>query len=190
MMRTRSGFLIPLALLLASGPARALSEPPAPSIPVEARKKAPKLSLRDMDGQKRQLADLKGKVVVVNFWATWCGPCVREMPEFTRVYAAYQDRGVEMIGAANEPRSERDNVQGFVQRLGITFPIWLEASLDHMEAFGVGPELPATVIVDTHGRLAARIKGVTHEAHLRGLLDPILAEPAASASAAQPSSGR
>jgi peroxiredoxin len=187
-MRRRFALLLPLALELACGPA--MAQAPDPSIPVEARKGAPKLSLRDMDGQKRQLADLKGKVVVVNFWATWCGPCVREMPEFTRVYAAYRDRGVEVIGAANEPRRARDDVAGFVQRLDIRFPIWLEASLDHMEAFGVGPELPATVIVDARGRLAARIKGVTHEAHLRALLDQILAEPAATAAAAQPSSGR
>jgi len=190
-MRRGTVFLFPLVLMLASASAWASPEAPDPSIPVEARRAAPKLSLRDMDGQKRQLADLKGKVVVVNFWATWCGPCLREMPEFTRVYAAYQDRGVEMIGAANEPRSARDNVQGFLQRLDIRFPIWLEASLDHMEAFGVGPELPATVIVDPQGRVAARIKGVTHEAHLRLLLDQVLAEPAAPpAATAKPSSGR
>jgi len=190
-MRRRAAVFFPFALALAFVPAPALPQDPDPSIPIEARKTAPKLSLRDMDGQKRQLADLKGKVVVVNFWATWCGPCLREMPEFTRVYAAYQDHGVEMIGAANEPRSARDNVQGFLQRLDIRFPIWLEASLDHMEAFGVGPELPATVIVDPQGRVAARIKGVTHEAHLRLLLDQVLAESAAPpAATAKPSSGR
>jgi peroxiredoxin len=190
-MRRRAVLLLPFGLTLALAPAWALAQAPDPSIPVEARKPAPKLSLRDMDGQKRQLADLKGKIVVVNFWATWCGPCLREMPEFTRVYDAYRDRGVEMIGAANETRSARDTVLEFARRIDIRFPIWLEASLDHMEAFGVGPELPATVIVDPQGRVAARIKGVTHEAHLRLLLDQVLAEPAAPPAAqAKPSSGR
>ena len=146
----------------------------------EKRKAAHKLALSDLDGKKRQLSDLKGKVVVVNFWATWCGPCVKEMPSFTKVYSEYRGRGVEIIGAANEERSARANVTAFIERLGIQFPIWLEASSDHMKAFGVGPELPATVIVDPQGRLAASIKGVVEEAQLRALLDRVMSEAAAA----------
>jgi thiol-disulfide isomerase/thioredoxin len=153
-------------------------------VPKEKRTSAPKLSLPGLEGPKRQLSQLKGKVVVVNFWATWCGPCKAEMPEFTKVHAEYRDRGVEFVGAANETRSSRDKVQEFVRRLEIQFPIWLEASLDHMEAFKVGPGLPATVIVDPQGRVAARILGVTDAAQLRTLLDRILLEAAPSAASA------
>jgi hypothetical protein len=106
------------------------------------------------------------------------------MPEFTKLYAAYQDKGVELIGAANEPRAARDKVREFARGLSMQFPIWLEASLDHMEAFGVGPELPATVIVDSEGRIAARIQGVTDEARLRALVDRVLSEATPSATAA------
>ena len=150
-----------------------------PLIPETKRVAARKFGLRDLEGKKRQLADFKGKVVVVNFWATWCGPCKQEMPAFTKVYAEYRNRGVEMVGAANEERASRAKVTTYVESMGIQFPIWLEASADHMEAFGVGPELPATVIVDSQGRLAAPIKGVTDEAQLRSLLDRLLSEAAA-----------
>jgi peroxiredoxin len=147
-------------------------------VPAEDREKAPRLSLRDLQGKKRQLSELKGQIVVVNFWATWCAPCKVEMPEFTKVHAEYRDRGVEFVGAAHESRSSKNKVEEFVRRLEIQFPIWLEASLDHLEAFRVDPALPATVIVDAQGRVAARIKGVTDAAELRELLDRVLSEAA------------
>jgi thiol-disulfide isomerase/thioredoxin len=151
-------------------------------IPEAKRVPARRFALNDLDGKKRQLTDFKGKVVVVNFWATWCGPCQQEMPAFTRVYGEYRNRGVEMVGAANEERSAKAKVQAFVKSMEIQFPIWLEASADHMKAFGVGPELPATAIIDSQGRLAVSLKGVTDETQLRSLLDRLL--PAASAGSA------
>ena len=150
----------------------------------EKRTPAPKMVLSDIPGARRQLSQLKGKVIVVNFWATWCAPCKGEMPEFVKTHAAYRDRGVEFVGAANEPRSEKAKVREFVQALQIQFPVWLEASEDHMKALGVGPGLPATVIVDREGRVAARITGVTDGAQLRELLDRILSEQAPSGSTA------
>jgi len=177
----RSLLLLAIASLSLGAPlARAADAWIAP----DARKAAPKISLRDLDGHKQRLADLKGKVVVVNFWATWCGPCRLEMPAFTKVYAAYHDRGVEIVGAANQARDQRDEVRGFADALKISFPIWLEASLDHMEALGVGPELPATVVVDAEGRVAARIQGVTDESGLRSILDRLLSEKPAAANTA------
>jgi thiol-disulfide isomerase/thioredoxin len=182
-MRFRFTFPI-LALVVSTGLAAASAPADDALVPKDKRSNAPKLALRDLEGQKRQLTDLKGKVVVVNFWATWCGPCKAEMPEFTKVHAEYRDRGVEFIGAANETRADRDKVREFVTRLEIKFPIWLEMSLDHMEAFKVGPGLPATVVVDQQGRVAARVKGVTHATQLRELIDRLLAEGKATATTA------
>jgi len=145
-------------------------------VPIEQRTSAPKLEFSDIPGARRQFSKLKGKIIVVNFWATWCAPCKAEMPEFAKAYAAYRDRGIEFVGAANEPRSAKAKVREFMQELQIQFPVWLEASEDHMKALGVGPGLPATVILDRQGRVAARITGVTDGAQLRELLDRILSE--------------
>src|SRR5262245_42832111 len=145
-------------------------------VPIEQRAPAPKLMFSDIPGARRQFSQLKGKVIVVNFWATWCAPCKAEMPEFVKAYAEYRDRGVEFVGAANEPRSAKAKVREFMQGLQIQFPVWLEASEDQMKALGVGPGLPATVILDRHGRVAARIGGVTDGEQLRELLDRILSE--------------
>ena len=177
--------LLSLVLVLASVqlPA-AFASGDAVLVPKEQRKAAPKLSLPDLDGQKRQLSQLKGQVVVVNFWATWCGPCKAEMPEFTKVHAEYKDRGVEFVGAANETKASRDKVREFVSRLQIRFPIWLEMSADHMEAFGLGDGLPGTVVVDQQGKVAARIRGVTDAAQLRELIDRLLLAASATAPAA------
>ena len=167
----RSSSLV-VALLVVAGPALSADA----WIPIEKRALAPKLVLSDIKGARRQLSQFKGKVVVVNFWATWCAPCKGEMPEFTKVYPAYRDRGVEFLGAANEPRSSRPKVEAFMRDFAIQFPVWLEVSEENLASFGVGPGIPGTVIVDKEGRIAARIAGVTEGTQLRELLDRILAE--------------
>jgi thiol-disulfide isomerase/thioredoxin len=145
-------------------------------VPVSDRGKPVKLVLSDIKGSKRQVSEFKGKVVVVNFWATWCVPCKGEMPEFTKAYAAYRDRGVEFLGAANEPRSSRPKVEVFMREYAMQFPVWLEVGDQVLTDFGVGPGIPDTVILDQQGRIAARIVGATDGAHLRELLDRVIKE--------------
>jgi thiol-disulfide isomerase/thioredoxin len=185
MRSIRASLLIVLALAAGSS-SSALGAPGEVWVPKEQRTAAPKLMFSDIPGARRQFSHFKGKVIVVNFWATWCPPCKAEMPELVKVYGAYHDRGVEFVGAANEPRSEKHKVRAYMQEMQIQFPVWLEASEDHLKALGVGPGLPATVIVDAQGRVAARITGVIDPMQLRELLDRILSEQATT----EPSGGR
>jgi len=164
-------------ILLFVLPAFAASAPTeAEWVPPEHRTAGPKLELSDIPGRKQQLSNLKGKVIVLNFWATWCVPCKAEMPEITRAYAAYHDRGVEFLGAAYEERSGRPKVQAFMKAYEMQFPVWLEASEGAMKLFGVGPAVPATVILDSQHRIAARIPGPTDQAQLAQLIDRVLSE--------------
>lgn len=176
----RSSLLIALALAAGSS-SSSIAAPTDVLVPKEQRTPAPKLVFSDIPGARRHLLQFKGKIVVVNFWATWCVPCKTEMPEFVKTYAGYRDRGVEFVGAANEPRSAKAKVREFIQGMQIEFPVWLEASEDHLKALGVGPGIPSTVIVDAQGRIAARITGATDGAQLRDLLDRLLSEKASSA---------
>jgi thiol-disulfide isomerase/thioredoxin len=168
-----SSFLLALVLSTSASP---LAAAEAEWIAKEARVSAPKLVLSDVPGRRRQLTEFKGKVLTVNFWATWCLPCQGEMPEFTKVYAEYKDRNVEFLGAANEPRSARPKVQAFMKEYAMQFPVWMELSEVNMKEFGIGEALPGTVILDSQGRIAARIVGTTDAVQLRQLLDRVLSE--------------
>src|SRR5262245_14393001 len=129
-----SSLLLVLAMSTAGSP---LAAAEAEWISKEARVLAPKLELSDVPGRRQRLSQFKGKVVVVNFWATWCVPCQGEMPEFTKVYPEYRDRNVEFLAAANELRSARPKVQAFMKEFGMQFPVWMEVSEVNMKDFGI-----------------------------------------------------
>ncbi len=145
------------ALLLALGaPALAAGLPPlSHSLTAAAAKNpAPALKLKDLDGQLHDLAALKGKVVLVNFWATWCPPCRREMPSMERL--AQKLRGDNFVVLAVDVGEDADTVHAFSSRMESppSFPILLDPHGRTMQAWGVAG-LPTTYLIDRQGRIVA-----------------------------------
>ncbi len=133
------------------------------------------LNLQTLAGEVRSLAAYRGQVVVLNFWATWCGPCREEMPLLEKLYREYRGRGVVVIGASVDAEATEARIEPFVRAHGLTFPIWKGARLSQVEEFTGEQALPATVLLDRQGRIRRRWVGVVREAELRSQLDALLA---------------
>jgi thiol-disulfide isomerase/thioredoxin len=146
---------------------------------------APSLELPQLDGGTLALESLRGQVVMVNIWATWCSPCVREMPSLQRVYDTHRGEGLEIVAVAVDDvpgtRQPDGRVEGrvseFVERLGLTFPILLDPTGGTERQFGT-EYLPTTVLIDREGRIRAREIGarVWHEAPWIDLIESLLEE--------------
>ena len=132
---------------------------------------APPLAGDDLDGDPIALADLRGDVVVVNFWATWCVPCRNEQPALERVHRAYSGQGVEFLGV-----DERDGVaeaRAWVEEFDVTYPSIQDPSgawADDFELFGY----PDTFVIDASGTIRWAVYGQTSAEQLRQLVDRVL----------------
>ena len=133
------------------------------------------LALKDLFGAEQRLSAFKGRIVVLNFWATYCVPCRKEMPDLARVQNEYAALGVQVIGAAADTLADQAKVRQFIKETKVNFPIWLGASADDMRKFGLGSALPGTVIIGRDGKVLAQIKGVVKEADLKKHLDALVA---------------
>jgi peroxiredoxin len=150
---------------------------------------APPLVVQDSAGHQFDLSAERGKVTIVNFWATWCPPCRAEIPALEAVFHRYHDQGLEMIGVSADRPHEKSDVTKMAQSFG--YPA---AMLDDAESNGFGSptELPITFIVDRNGVLRDQFtpdKGTLTEKSLTAAIVPLLAEPApsnASSAAATP----
>ena len=130
-----------------------------------------------LGGGRLRLSDDAGKVVVINYWATWCGPCTTETPNFDKVYRAYQSKGVTVIGVDTK-NSPSSLAQAFVQDNGISFPIVYDESGQTALQLGRIPalSLPFTVLIDKHERVAAVYLQPLAPKDLEPVLDKLLAE--------------
>lgn len=124
----------------------------------------PDYKLMDLDGKLRSASDWDGKVIVLNFWATWCPPCRREMPAFIKFQEAYQDKGFTFIGIALD---EKDAVVDFTDPMGMNYPILMaeqegiQISQDYGNRLNI---LPFTVVIDRKGNIVKRYsKEVSYE---------------------------
>lgn len=141
------------------------------------QKVAEDFSLRTPDGGTFRLSDHRGKVVLVNFWATWCPPCREEIPALVRLHAAYHARGVNVVGVAVESGS-RHAVSQFAQGFGMTYPIVLGdiATAQRYRVMGV----PVSFLVDAEGRVVHRWTGPYSEETFATAINTLLAETEAT----------
>jgi thiol-disulfide isomerase/thioredoxin len=116
---------------------------------------------------------LKGKVVVVNFWATWCGPCKKEIPAFNRVYAKYKDQGVVMLGVLHDQSVDAQGALNFMSDNEFTYPV-VVADQDVLAAYHFPNALPTTFIYDRNGWIVEEHKGPMSEQQLSAQLEKTL----------------
>jgi len=126
--------------------------------------------LNDLEGERIELENLKGKGVFLNFWGTYCPPCVEEMPIMQELYADYKEKGVEIIAVnAAEPSL---TVERFAERYGLTFPIAIDKGRNVIDAYGISP-LPTTILIDEHGEIVRVHQGGMTEEMVHDFMEEI-----------------
>lgn len=137
--------------------------------------KEQELILKDLSGTEQKLSSFKGRIVVLNFWATYCIPCLKEMPDLAAIQNEYAAHGVQVIGASADDPDDRAKVRQFIKETKINFPVWLDATVTDMMRFGLGSALPGTVVIEKDGRIAKVYSGVFSKAELKKQIDAMLA---------------
>jgi peroxiredoxin len=133
------------------------------------------LKLKDLSGVEQSLESLKGRIVILNFWGTYCIPCRKEMPDLAALQNEFAPFGVQVIGVSTDDLEDRAKVLQFVRETKVNFPIWVGGSIEHMMRFGLGGALPGTVLIDREGNVFRSISGVIDQGMLRKQIESLLA---------------
>jgi len=133
---------------------------------------APDFHLKTFDGKEVVLSELKGKVIVINFWATWCPPCRMEIPHLKAVFEEHRSDGLELIGISVD-RGGEDVVKPFVEKNGLEYTIVM-ADNEVLKKYGPIDSIPVTVIVDRQGNIRHRWIGYRSEKDFVQALKPLL----------------
>src|SRR5579872_4772530 len=184
----------PLALVVVANVAAAMlyigfhmarrSGPEAPMI-LGKTTPAPDFSLESLDGKTMKLSDLRGKAVLLNFWATWCGPCKIETPWLVEMQKEYGAQGVQVVGVAMDD-SGKDEIAKFAKDMGVNYPVLLgkEAVGDD---YGGVPALPETFFISRDGKIVDKIIGLRGKAEIEDSIKKALnAQPTDSQASGEP----
>ena len=148
-----------------------LAPAPLPAATLVVGDPRPELSLPDVDGKRRSIAEWDGKLLFVNFWATWCPPCLEEIPMFVRIHERYRARGVEFLGIALD---SAENVRAFMLSHGVSYQSLHgeQDAIDAARAFGNAyGSLPYTAVIGRDGRIVHLQVGVLQESDVQQLID-------------------
>lgn len=138
----------------------------------QTKPKAPNFVLNTQDGKSIELKKLAGKVVVLNFWATWCPPCRAEIPGMLEVYSRYKGKGLEIVGVSLD-REGWDKVKPFIERMKISYPVVVgDGRL--VDAYGGIDAIPTTFVVDKRGNIVERHVGYLDKQRFEDLVKKLL----------------
>jgi thiol-disulfide isomerase/thioredoxin len=141
---------------------------------VAAAASAPNLSLKDLGGQTRKLSALRGQIVVLNFWATWCEPCQEELPRLSKLSQAYRGKNVRFVAIAVDAAKDQGKIEPLLRRLNVDLDVWIGADVDTLDKFGLGNIVPGTMVIDDKGHIIARILGEARDEDVRAPLEWLL----------------
>jgi len=173
-----------VALMLYVGYHKARNPSGMPFRPLTASAPAPDFSLEALDGKTTRLSDFRGKAVLLNFWATWCGPCKIEMPWFVDFQNQYGSQGLQIVGVAMDDASKED-IAKFAKDMGVNYPVLIGKEAVGDEYGGV-PALPETFLIARDGKIMDKIIGLRGKAEIEDAIKKALkTQPAANTAAAK-----
>lgn len=181
MKLSRSGMFASILVITTAGAGLTACTPKADALPTVAALAQPDAAtallearFNDLHGTTQPLSQWRGKIIIVNFWATWCPPCREEIPEFIKTQEQYGKQGVIFVGIAID---QKDKVQAFADEMGINYPILL----GELEAIDLAKRagnrlggLPYTAIIDRNGKMVASEIGGLNREKLNTLIKPLL----------------
>jgi thiol-disulfide isomerase/thioredoxin len=154
-------------------PARPLQPKQAAVAAGESGSHLPDFSVEDLGGREISSAELRGKVVLVNFWATWCQPCKKEMPGYQKLFSLYRSRGFAVIGFKFDTMMDLEDPVQFAKKIGVRYPL-IVAPDDLKLKFGGIEGLPTTLLYDRQGILRYKVVGFEYTDVIESLLKPLL----------------
>jgi len=163
-------FVVALMLYVGLHMARRSGRLPTPRITRSTV--APDFSLESLEGKTMRLSDFRGKAVLLNFWATWCGPCKIEMPWFVELQQKYGSQGLQVVGVAMDDASKED-IAKFAKEMGVNYPVLIgkEAVGD---SYGGIPALPETFFIGRDGKVVGKILGLRGKAEIEDAIKKAL----------------
>ena len=131
-------------------------------------------TFKALDGSTHALGELRGHASVVNFWATWCGPCKEEMPRLQRLADRYTAQGVTFVAISLDGPETQGKIRPLIAKRGLRLPVWTGATEETLASLELGVLVPATLVLDAEGTVIGRIEGEARDKDVESRLDWLL----------------